>query len=228
MKKNLNDTKKTNEAQLLDLLQKVLPKATPDPRLAARILQAVEQELALKNRTVAFDKFCRRCALPNLEPESIAEVRKHLTETFKGGDITIKPDKKEQLLAVEVSLPDGGQFSGAIAVRDTAAAAGDDEQEIKLKFVPFPVVLPGDKELVWMMAKRENLSPDEAGMALNKLEDDFWASKSGQKMLREGVERCFPEFIARVPGGLLNEVGLKRHYKLAEPIKVLRAKGVTK
>jgi hypothetical protein len=36
------------------------------------------------------------------------------------------------------------------------------------------------------------------------------------------VERNFPEFIARVSGGLLTEVGLKRHYKTPEPLKLLR------
>ena len=79
----------------------------------------------------------------------------------------------------------------------------------------------GDKELVWLLAKRENMSPEEAGIALSKLEEDFWASKTGQKMLRDRVERNFPEFIARVPGGMLGEVGLKRHYKMPEPVKLL-------
>ena len=84
------------------------------------------------------------------------------------------------------------------------------------------MALPGDPELVWALAKRENLTNDEAAIALTKIEDDFWASKTGQKLLRDRVERSFPEFIARVPAGLLNEQGLKRHYKLPEPVKVLR------
>jgi hypothetical protein len=82
--------------------------------------------------------------------------------------------------------------------------------------------MPGDKELVWLLAKRENMTPEEAGIALSKLESDFWASKTGQKLIRDRVERNFPEFIARVPGGLLTEVGLKRHYKTPEPVKSLR------
>ena len=36
------------------------------------------------------------------------------------------------------------------------------------------------------------------------------------------IERCFPEFIARAPSGMLSEVGLKRHYKVPEAIKALR------
>ena len=72
------------------------------------------------------------------------------------------------------------------------------------------------------VAKRENLSPEEAGIALSKLEEDFWASKTGQKLIRDRVERVFPEFIARVPAGMMSEMGLKRHYKTPEPIKILR------
>ena len=57
---------------------------------------------------------------------------------------------------------------------------------------------------------------------LAKLEDDFWASKTGQKLLRDRVERSFPEFINRAPTGMLTELGLKRHYKTPEAVKVLR------
>jgi hypothetical protein len=83
--------------------------------------------------------------------------------------------------------------------------------------------LPGDKELVWLLGKRENLSPEEAGIAVTKAEEEFWASKTGQKLIRDRVERNFPEFIARAPAGMLGEMGLKRHYKTPEPIKPLRA-----
>ena len=218
MKKNVE--KKTPEVQLLDLLKQVLPKATPDPKLAGQIYQAIEQELQLKARATAFEKFCRKCELPDLEPKTVMEVKRQFAESFPEGDITIKPNKKEQALAVEVSLPDGGQFSSEIKVKPVPVE-GDEEQEIKLQFVPFPVCLPGDPELVWCLAKRENMTPEEAGIALAKVEEEFWASKHGQKLIRDRVERCFPEFIARVASGMLNEVGLKRHYKTPEPIKVL-------
>jgi hypothetical protein len=144
-----------------------------------------------------------------------------LAASFGDGDITVKPNKKEKTLTVEVSLPDGGQFSSEVKV-GPVAAPDSEEQEITLKFVPFPVCLPGDTELVWLLAKRENMSPEEGGIALSKIEEEFWASKTGQKLLRDRVERSFPEFIARVPAGLLNEVGLKRHYKTPEAIKSLR------
>jgi hypothetical protein len=216
------ETNKTTEVQLLDLLKKVLPKATHDAQLAGKIYQAVELELKAKAKTTAFEKFCAKVELPDLEPKSIEEVKAQLGSSFAEADLTLKPNRKEQSLAVEVALSDGTQLNGEIKVNPNAGKELSDEQEITLKFVPFPVCLPGDKELVWLLAKRENMSPEEAGMAISKLEEDFWASKAGQKMLRDRVERSFPEFIARVPGGMLGEVGLKRHYKTPEPVKLLR------
>ena len=97
---------------------------------------------------------------------------------------------------VEVALPEGRQFSSEIKV-GAVTVADDEEQEVTLKFVPFLVCLPVDKELVWLLAKRKNLTPEEAGIALSELEEEFWASKTGQKLLRDRVERSFPEFIAR-------------------------------
>ena len=215
------ETKKSNEAQLLELLKRVLPKATDDAQLADRIYQAIEDELKAKARAMAFEKFCGGIELPNLEQKTVEDVKLQLAASFGDGDITLKPNKKEQSLMVEVALPEGGQFSSEIKV-GPAAADDSEEQEVTLKFVPFPVCLPGDKELVWLLAKRENLTPEEAGIALSKLEEEFWASKTGQKLLRDRVERSFPEFIARVGGGGLTEVGLKRHYKTPEPVKLLR------
>jgi hypothetical protein len=217
-------TKAAPENQVLELLKQVLPKATHDPLLAGRIYQAVEKELQAQARTAAFEKFCARVALPNLEPPSVAEVKTQLAASFGDGDVTVKPNRKEQSLSVEVSLADGGQLACDIQVNTRAASAAEEgEPEVMLKFAPFPVCLSGDPELVWLLAKRENLSPDEAGMALATAEEEFWLSKTGQKLLREGTERSFPEFIARVPAGVLSEAGLRRHYKEPEAIKALRA-----
>ena len=220
MKKNA-PAKASVEVQLLGLLKKVLPKATHDPMLAGKIYDAIEQELKSKARSSAFEKFCAKVELPDLEPQTVAGVKQQLSESFSDGDVTVKPKRKEQSLAVEVSLRDGSQWSSEISVKPVAAL-DEGEQEMVLKFVPFPVSLPGDQELVWFLAKRETMTPEEAGIALAKLEEDFWASKSGQKLLRDRIERNFPEFISRAPAGMLNEVGLKRHYKSPEPIKVLR------
>jgi hypothetical protein len=212
---------KTTEAQLLALLKKVLPKATGNPELAGKIYDAVALELQTKAHASAFDKFCARAELPDLEPKSIEALQQHLMQSFEGADVVLKPNRKEKALAVEVSLPDGTQFSGEIRVQSDASG-NEEESEIPSKFVPFPVAMPGDKELIWLLAKRETMSPDEAGIALTKVEEDFWGSKAGQKFLRDRVERIFPEFIARVPAGMLSEAGLKRHYKTPEPLKLLR------
>lgn len=219
--KNSSKPKKNEEAALLELLKRVLPKAAPDPEIAGRIYDAVEQELKAKSRVSAFEKFCERVELPNLEEETLDNVRLQLASSFTGGDITIKPNKKEETLAVEVNLPDGNNFQSTIKVRPVAPEETG-EQDVPLKFVPFPVALPGDPELVWVFAKTENLSAEEAGMALTKCEEEFWASKQGQKLQRDRVERSFPEFVSRAPAALLREVGLKRHYKTPEPVKVLR------
>ena len=152
---------------MLDLLRKVLPKATHDAQLAGKIYQAVELELKAKAKVLAFEKFCSKVELPDLEPKSIDEVKLQLAASFDNGDVTLKPNRKEKSLAIEVALPDGSQFSGEIKVNPNLRNGETDEQEITLKFVPFPVCLPGDKELVWLLAKRESMSPAEAGIALS-------------------------------------------------------------
>lgn len=214
-------SKQDEQAQLLSLLRSILPKIAPDAELAARIYSAAEDELRAKNRVNSFEKFCERIELPDLEPQTIEEVKRHFAAGFGEADLDIVTDEENKSLVVDVELPDGTQFHKRIPVRP--AAPESDEPEVTLKFVAFPVAMPGDAEMIWALAKRENLTNDEAAMALVKLQDDFWASKAGQKLLKDRVERSFPEFVARVPAGLLNEVGLKRHYKLPETLKVLRA-----
>jgi len=84
-----NETKKTTEAQLLDLLKKVLPKATHDAQLAGKIYQAIELELKAKARGVAFEKFCAKVELPDLEPNSLEQVKAELSASFGEGDVTL-------------------------------------------------------------------------------------------------------------------------------------------
>ena len=219
--------KRNESVILLELLKKVLPKATSDPRIAEQIYFAVEEELRSKSRVNSFEKFCERLELPDLEVKTLNDVQQQLSVAFGEADVTIKPDPEEKKLAVEVTLPDGSQLTSLIPVRPLGPDF-DGEPEVKLNFVPFPVSLPGDPELIWALAKRENMSNEEAGIALAKIEEDFWASKPGQKAQRDRVEKSFPEFIARVPAGMLVDLGLKRHYKLPEPLKVLKAIVATK
>jgi hypothetical protein len=216
-------SKRDEQAQLLDLLRIILPRVAPDPAFAAKIYSAFEAELRAKNQVQSFEKFCERVELPDLEAKTLAEVKEQFAAGFGDADLEIEPDENGKALSVDVSLPDGTQFHSRIPVRPLAPE-GSDEPEVTLKFVPFPVSLPGDPELIWALARRENLTGEEAGIALTKIEDDFWASKTGQKLLRDRVERSFPEFIARVPAGSLGDSGLKRHYKLPEPVKVLHVR----
>jgi hypothetical protein len=217
-------SKQDEQAQLLALLRSILPKVAPDADLAARIYSAAEDELRSKNRVNSFEKFCERIELPDLEPKTIEEVKQHFAAGFGDADMDIVADEENKVLMVDVALPDGTEFHKRIPVRAVAPESTD--PEVMLKFVSFPVAMPGDAEMIWALAKRENLTNDKAAMALVKLQDDFWASKTGQKLIKDRVEKSFPEFVARVPAGMLNEVGLKRHYKLPETLKVLRGSGV--
>ena len=223
MKKETTKPKlsRATDAQLLELLKQVLPKATPDAHLADRIYDAVVSELKAKAKTVAFDKFCEKVELPNLEPQTVMDVKRQLTDSFGTGNVVLTPKEEEAVVSVEVALPDGERLTREIKVRPIAAEP-DEEQEVTLKFVPLPVCTQGDKELIWCLARRESMTSEEAMILLAKVEEEFWASKMGQKLLRDRVERCFPEFIARAPAGMLTEKGLKRHYKTPEPVEPLR------
>ena len=204
---------------MLELLRKVLPKTISDPKLLEKIYSACELELKAKVRGNSFEKFCEKCELPDLKAGTVAEVKKQFEESFGKGAVAVKPDADKEVLNVEVNVGED-TFHGTVKVRPVCEA--EEEQEVQLKFVAFPVCLPSDPELVWMLGKKENMTPDEACVALTKIQDDFWASKTGQKLLKDRVDRSFPEFISRAPSKLLTELGLKRHYKEAEPIKALR------
>lgn len=211
----MKKSKGLNEREVLELLKSVLPKHTSDIDLASKILNSMESELYRKNQTSAFEKFCERCELPSMAATDVMEVKRQLKDAF-GDDVKVTADKKGEALEVELKTPDG-VMTGQIKVGKNGETS--DEQEVTLKFVPFPVALPTDPELVWLLAKRENLTPEEAGMTLAKVEEEFWGSKGGQKLLRDRVERTFAEFVSRVPSKMLSEGGLKRHYKEPEAVK---------
>jgi hypothetical protein len=209
-----------SEREIVELLKTVLPKTTSDITLASKIINAVEKEMQKKHRGVAFEKFCERVELPDLEAGSVMEVKKQFKEAFGEDIVSIRETKNGDALVVELKSDDG-LLKGEIKV-GAKSAEESDQQEIVLKFVSFPVALPADPELVWTLAKRENLNAEEAGVALAKVEEEFWASKQGQKFLRDRVDKTFAEFVSRVPAKMLNEVGLKRHYKDPEAIKLFR------
>jgi hypothetical protein len=204
-----------NEAQFLSLLQKVLPKATKDPHLATAIYNEVAREVSLMKSIESFEKFCETGALPDAEATTVADLQSELAGKFGEANVAVTPDENGTGVAVEIALPDR-TLSSHIKV-DPAAA----EEEVKIPFVPFPAALSSDPELVWLLARREDLGPDEAARALEKIEEEFWATKKGQQLQRDGVEKSFAEFITYVPASALTESGLKRHYKDPETLKML-------
>lgn len=210
-------TKGLNAADFLALLEKVLPQATKDPHLASAIYEAVAKEIRLIHSIQSFEKFCEKEGLPNLEPETVSELQTQLAGNFGEANVAITPDEKGDGVAVEIALPDR-TISSKVKVLPPDA----DNGEAKVPHVPFPVSLPEDPDLVWVLARREDLAPDEAARALAKIEEEFWATKGGQKLLKERVERNFAEFIAHVPAAALTDSGLKRHYKEPEPLQRLR------
>jgi len=212
-----------SEKEVVDLLQSVLSQTMEDTHLAQKILDGIRKEMERKKQAQAFQEFCRRCPLPDLKDETLKEVTNRFEETFGRDLIDFAVNESDGTLNVELNVPNGPLVS-AIEVNDLPLNDEALEPEVKVKFVPFPVALPGDPELIWMMAKRETLSPEEAARALHEAQVEFWESRSGQLQLRKGAERTFPEFVQRVPAKLLSELGLKRHYKDPEPLKILRKK----
>ena len=210
-----------NDAQFLELLLKVLPKATTDPRLAAAIYERVAHEVRLINNLKSLEKMCAEVRLPNLEPETVAELQGRLSTNFGEANVILTPTEKGDSVGVEIILPDR-----TVTNRVKVLPPGTEEvEEVKVPYVPFPVVLPEDVELVWILARREDLPPEEATRSLACIEEEFWETKAGQKLLRDRVEKSFFEFISRVPAAALAERGLKRLFKMPEPLHTLRRLG---
>jgi hypothetical protein len=158
--------------------------------------------------------------LPDLTPETVTQVQKQIEESFGEGKVAVVPHPAKEAATVEVVLPDE-TFEGVIKVK-SADAAETAEEEAKPNLTAFPVALDTDPELVWILGRYETLSPKEAIMQLEKLQEDFWGSKTGQQALRDHVEKTFFEFVSRAPAKLFTESGLKRHYKEPEALKLLK------
>lgn len=212
--------KQNQEAQLLNLLKSILPKAVSDAKLADKIYSAFEKEISAKERVGAFEKFCKRTELPDLEEKTLKDVKEQFESSFGKGAVSIVPHPAKKAVTVEVETPEG-IFESVIKV-GANVGEGEGDDEIKATFVPFPIAMETDPELIWMLARDERMTPSDAAIALTKAQESFWESKAGQQHLRKRVERTFPEFIAKVPSKVLVEVGLKRHYKDPEPVKQIK------
>ncbi len=207
-----------NEKDFLALLQQVLPKATTDPALASAIYDAVARQVQLRNHLKSFEKFCSTGSIPDLEPRTVAEFKSQLATNFGEANVTVEPAEEGKALAVEITLPDR-----VVASQVKVIPPGEEPEEpSKAPFVPFPVALPEDPELIWVLARREDFSADEAARALAAIEEEFWATKAGQKILKEIGGRTFADFIASVPAAALGDSNIKRLYKAPETLKTLR------
>ena len=212
--------KPLTEAQFLAYLEKALSQVLPDLKLRSAIHEAVAKEIRLHNNVASFTKFAEKGSVPDLNPETVAELQEQIASTFgSDANVAVTPDEEGKGVGIEITLPDR-TISSEIKVQP--AGPGDEDGQPKAPFVPFPVTLAQDPELVWVLARREDLGRDEAARALAHIEELFWASRSGQKFQREGGEKSFAEFIANVPSAALQESGLKRHYKEPEAIHSLR------
>ena len=173
--------------------------------------------MRLLNSLQSFEKFCATVALPDLEPQTVANLQSELGSKFGDANVVITPDENGTGMAVEIALPDR-TVTSRVKIDPTVAL----EEEAKPPFVPFPVALPEDPELVWILGRREDLGVDEASRALEKIEQEFWETKKGLQLQRDRVEKSFAEFINHVPAAALTESGLKRHYKEPETLHALR------
>lgn len=204
----------------MNLLRSVLPKAVPDAKLADKIYSALEKEITAKERVGAFEKFCKRTELPDLDEKTLKDIKEQFETSFGKGAVSVVPHPAKKAVTVEVETANG-IFEGVIKV-GANVGEGEGDDELKPTFMPFPVAMETDPEMVWMLGRDERMSPSEAAIALTKAQEGFWESKAGQQHLRKRVERTFPEFMVKVPSKALVEVGLKRHYKDPEPVKQIK------
>lgn len=212
-------SKGLSENEFLSLLQKVLPEATDDARLAAAILERVAREIRTLRSLQRFEAYCAEGTLPDLEPATVSNLENDLASNFGRENVAVTPLETGDAVAVEIALPDR-------TVKTRLKVQNPDtppvEEEVKARFVPFPVALPEDPDLLWVLARREDLAPEPAARCLAAIEEEFWASKAGLKLQKDRVERSFAEFVANVPAAMLADSGLKRHYKEPETRQTLK------
>ena len=211
-------TKALTEAQFLNLLEKVLSKTVTDRSTANSVYEEVAREVRLINHLKSFEKFCEKGSVPDTAPETVSELQEQLAANFGEENVTITPQEDGTALAVEIALPDRTVTTSV----KVAPPSEDDGEDADAPFVPFPVALPEDPELVWVLARRENFGPDEAARAMAAIQEEFWASKKGQLLQKEGVDKTFAEFISNIPAATLRDSGIKRYHKDPETLKTLR------
>ena len=141
---------------------------------------------------------------------------------FGAENVEISPGETDGSVQVAIDLPDR-----VVKNRVKVDPALAEPEPVKAPFVCFPVVLPEDPELIWVLGRREDLAPEEASRALSRIEAEFWETKKGVELQRGGTDKSFAEFINHVPAAALSDSGLKRHYKDPETLHTLRGSAQT-
>ena len=205
----------SNNSLVLAEVKAVISREISDVALRSTIWGKIEQRVKFVRMREIFDSYLREYKLRSLEAAEVYDVKKMMSDVFPEEAVAIHPVVEENCLKIAVELPEG-TLEGRFQVEP------EDPKPPKPVFAPFPVCLTADPGLVWEMGRAESLlSETEARIALNNVEDEFWTSKKGLKLLKMHVERTFAEFIERVPTGKLTERGLKRHYKQPGVLKMV-------
>lgn len=213
---------KNNDARFLAMLQRVLPKTVTDPHQVNATYEEVSKEVRLARSLEAFEKFCEKGSIPDLEEQTVKEMHDQLAGNFGEANVKTTPAEDGSCLEVEITTAEN-----IISSKIKVVKPGEEDAEAEAPYVPFPVARVEDPELIWLLARRENLGPDDAARALFNMEEEFWATKQGQNLQRQGVEKSFAEFISNAPASLLKESGIKRYSKDPETLKVLGPQAVT-
>ena len=83
-----------------------------------------------------------RRALPNLEPETVEELKSRLATNFGEANVVVTPSEKGDAASVEIILPDR-KINNRVRVQPPGMEEGDQGP-----LVPFPVSLPEDPDLL--------------------------------------------------------------------------------
>ena len=187
----------------LNETEKLLKAELPDEK-REEVLTKLKECWSFLHVKSTFDEFQKNYKLKSLEPVEVFEVKRFMAEVFPNEEVHVESDEKASVLRVSVDLPQG-TLSGEFIVEPQEAVAE------KLAFTPFLACLSGDPGNSWVFGKTENMTEQEARIALTAVEEDFWLSKKGLKLLKKNVPRSFGVFAENASGGALKARGLKRH-----------------
>ena len=135
---------KLSEARLLAILQRILPQKIDNPHLANDIYEGVVKEVRLFSSLDSFEKFCEKGSLPDCEPATVSEFKSQLDGNFGTGNVAVTPREDGTAIAVEIALPDH-----VVNTEVKIIPIGEETEEVKIPFVPFPVSLPDDPDPIW-------------------------------------------------------------------------------